>query len=76
MLACLHRNIERGRELESEFVIAVCTSAFSRSMLNKLGFEIIREVVYEDYVDPFTGGKIFKGMEKPHYASTLMALKL
>lgn len=70
------RNVQRARELDCEFVIAVCTSAFSRTMLEKLGFTINREVVYEDYVDPITGEKVMKGMTKPHYASTLMSLKL
>lgn len=68
--------MDTARQQGIKFVVVGCLSAYSRKVAEKQGFKVMREVVYEDYVDPLTGDMIMKDIPKPHYASTFLLLNL
>ncbi|XP_077968837.1 uncharacterized protein LOC120344434 [Styela clava] len=49
-----------------EKLSAIATNHYAQIIFKNLGFDFIKSISYEDYIDPVTGNKIFKDMPKPH----------
>ncbi|XP_039269598.2 uncharacterized protein LOC120344435 [Styela clava] len=47
-------------------VSAIATSYYAQKVFKNFGFDFIKSIFYEEYIDPVTGNKIFNNMPKPH----------
>ncbi|XP_039266327.2 uncharacterized protein LOC120341834 isoform X1 [Styela clava] len=60
------RSEEIARNEGCKKMYTIATNCYTRKITDKFGYTVINEMNYEDYVDPFTGNKIFNNTAKPH----------
>lgn len=66
------RVMDNARQNSCKKVFVIAFSHYVQRIAEKNGFQYHREVAYSEYVDPFTGTKVFSNMPQPHVkAATL-----
>ena len=64
-----------AKENGCRYVAGIYTSNFTQKLSSNLGYKLITEIKYADYIEPITKKKIFKEMPQ-HKSSCLMVLDL
>lgn len=54
----------------------IATSYYTQKIAKKFGYDFVKTIFYEKHVDPWTGQKIFRDVEKPHEFITLAVKSL
>lgn len=68
--------MKRARELNCEYAAGTCSSVFTKRIMERVGGKVIREISYQDYVDPITGGKVLEGIADPHHGVSLLSIDI
>lgn len=74
--AMLDFEMHHARSKGCEYFVAIATSVFTQKALKRLGFKVLREVKYADYVDPETGLKPDLKLSPIHTSCQLMYIPI
>nr|XP_039266575.1 uncharacterized protein LOC120342002 [Styela clava]XP_039267435.1 uncharacterized protein LOC120342594 [Styela clava] len=57
-------------------LIAICSNSYTRRSTEKIGYKLINEIKYDNYIDEVTGEKPFANMKTPHSTISLVVKTL
>ena len=63
-------------EQNCRYIVSVSSSKFTQIIGEKLGYKVLKEVKYSEYVDPVLGKKPFESLKEIHQSAKLLCLDL
>jgi len=67
---------KKAVERKCKALILMATSEYSRKMFLKLGYEVVKEILYSEYTSESTGKRVFSHISGQHFRACMMIKNL